>query len=323
MQYHVRFFEDSPGILSSKKPVTFWRSEETSHEISHHPFITIPAERRWLVIIDGSCAAGAAAVADTYIVTSTSCTGPGSIVEAIALANANPGEDTIDLVPGLQIDARTCPPISNDSLENYFIVAVTDSLIIEGNGGALTGNMPGLTEAASKLLHFVLLNQPGVFITGTTPGFLRIGETFQDNPGCRLPSKICGWSNLTRLQRFIHKRRWSWKMSIGKTSWPRQCNHTRHLCICKTHPSPCGGQRLRITSASIKVTFGSDSVFGAIDGGGGWAGDGIIEDSQFLSIDAGYPQNTIYWMAARVQRSISSRPYLAGPAGRIVPILAG
>ena len=54
----------------------------------------------------------AAAVGMTYVVTSTSCTGPGSIVEAIALANANPGEDTIQLVPGLQIDATTCPPIS-------------------------------------------------------------------------------------------------------------------------------------------------------------------------------------------------------------------
>ena len=46
----------------------------------------------------------------TYTVTSTSCTGPGSITEAMAKANANPGEDTISFTAGLQIDAGQCLP---------------------------------------------------------------------------------------------------------------------------------------------------------------------------------------------------------------------
>ena len=51
----------------------------------------------------------AAAVGTTYTVTSTSCTGPGSITEAMAKANADPGEDTITFTPGLQIDAAQMP----------------------------------------------------------------------------------------------------------------------------------------------------------------------------------------------------------------------
>ena len=50
----------------------------------------------------------AAAVGTTYTVTSTSCTGPGSITEAMALANANPGEDTITFTPG---SADRCGPM--------------------------------------------------------------------------------------------------------------------------------------------------------------------------------------------------------------------
>ena len=61
------------------------------------------------------------------------------------MANANPGEDTITLTPGLQIAAHTCPPISN-SLDGNVAAVVTDSLIIEGNGGALTGRLNWLNR---------------------------------------------------------------------------------------------------------------------------------------------------------------------------------
>ena len=53
----------------------------------------------------------ATAVGTTYTVTSTSCTGPGSITEAMALANANPGKDTITFTEDLQISVDQCPQI--------------------------------------------------------------------------------------------------------------------------------------------------------------------------------------------------------------------
>jgi hypothetical protein len=51
----------------------------------------------------------AAADPMTYTVTSASCTGAGTITEAMDLANANPGADTISFTPGLVVDAVGCP----------------------------------------------------------------------------------------------------------------------------------------------------------------------------------------------------------------------
>ena len=147
----------------------------------------------------------AAAVGTTYNVTSTNCTGPGSIIEAINQANANSGTDTIQLTPGLQIDATTCTFIDEIRPENYVIAAVTDSLIIEGNGGALNGNMSwvdvsGIVNNLSRCPYKSSI----VTILGTMPGFLRIGDAFKDNPGLQVTIRDL------RLQKFrqvaqVHK----------------------------------------------------------------------------------------------------------------------
>lgn len=44
----------------------------------------------------------------TYTVTSQNCAGSGSFIEAVTLANLNPGVDTITFTPGLVIDGVSC-----------------------------------------------------------------------------------------------------------------------------------------------------------------------------------------------------------------------
>ncbi len=58
--------------------------------------------------------------AATFNVSSSSCTGAGSIVEAMTLANANVGADTIALTPGLAIDASSCPPVASLDIADFF-----------------------------------------------------------------------------------------------------------------------------------------------------------------------------------------------------------
>ena len=122
---------------------------------------------------------GAAAVGTTYTVTSTSCTGPGTITEAIALANANPGEDTIVITPNLVIDAFLCQRMPPPS-ENYF-AQVTESVTIEGNGATLGGAQAWVTSGG-LITPLSCPDQPNDVITGVTPGFLQVGQYGQSNP---------------------------------------------------------------------------------------------------------------------------------------------
>ena len=84
-----------------------------------------------------------AAAPMTYTVTSTSCKGPGSITEAMALANANPGEDTITFTQDLQISADSMPDIRRGV---RFFLQATESVIFEGNGAKLVGQIAWVTS---------------------------------------------------------------------------------------------------------------------------------------------------------------------------------
>ena len=215
------------------------------------------------------------------------------------MANANPGEDTIQLVPGLQIDATTCPPISTIYFKNYVIAAVTDSLIIEGNGGALTGNMFWVNQSGNQSFAFCPNRQPGTLITGAMPGFLRIGETGQDNPGLQVTIK-----NL-RVQLFNQVAAVYPKASLVMEdvymkdifAW-RECN-TPAIDAFEGASVTLRRTTFENYNSFENVSFGASPAMGAISGGrGSGAGDLTIEDSLFFSIDAGYPQNTIYWYGA-------------------------
>jgi hypothetical protein len=122
--------------------------------------------------------------AATYTVTSTQCEGAGSITEAMTLANNNPGEDTITFSPaGLQIEAAQCLPAFEGFSFDYYIVNPTESVVFEGNGAKLAGNIVWITSGG--------LDTPIGPISGcwgdndllfaTTPGFVKVGTPGQDN----------------------------------------------------------------------------------------------------------------------------------------------
>lgn len=79
--------------------------------------------------------------AATFNVTSDSCSGTGSIADALQQANANPGPDTIEFTPGLTIRVTdgACGVSGNDP-SFHLICTVTDDLIINGNGALLEGD---------------------------------------------------------------------------------------------------------------------------------------------------------------------------------------
>lgn len=84
----------------------------------------------------------------TYTVTSQNCAGSGSFIEAVTLANLNPGVDTVTFTPGLVINGESC---GFPSKKNPFAVTVNDSLIIEGNGVYFQGNLKWVSSGKCTL----------------------------------------------------------------------------------------------------------------------------------------------------------------------------
>ena len=122
----------------------------------------------------------AAAAPETYTVTSTQCEGDGSITEAMGLANANPGEDTISFDADLVVDFRNCPPNPAPAdPKNYFTLQATESVIFEGNGAKLFGEMVwidgnGINRAGQDCAV------AGDIIQALTPGFITVGVDGED-----------------------------------------------------------------------------------------------------------------------------------------------
>lgn len=108
----------------------------------------------------------------TFSVTSTSCTGPGSIVEAIDQANANPGPDTISITSGLQIgpvNDTTCGTSLLDPALHY-LAHVTEDVTVIGDNVRIWGNQKyvtfdGITDNPGKCpipgFDTVLRHSPG------------------------------------------------------------------------------------------------------------------------------------------------------------------
>lgn len=108
----------------------------------------------------------------TFTVTSTSKDGPGSIIEAITLANNNPGADIIEFTPGLQVNA-SYPQFSGSSGD--FMLTVTESVIIDGKGGALNGRQRWVS-ANGDFNNIAICpgNIPSTIILAQMPNFIDV-----------------------------------------------------------------------------------------------------------------------------------------------------
>lgn len=125
-----------------------------------------------------------AANAGTYTVTSTSCTGPGSITEAMALANANAGGDIITFTKDLQIDAAGCPNDYAGPGDNYYLLQATESVVFEGNGARLAGRIVWITSGGLNTpigAEALCPSESGDLLIALTPGFIKVGTYGQDN----------------------------------------------------------------------------------------------------------------------------------------------
>jgi hypothetical protein len=253
----------------------------------------------------------AAAVGTTYTVTSTGCTGPGSFVEAVELANANPGPDTISFTPGLQIDADDilCPPIAIPDRTDYFIAQVTDSVTIEGNGARFKGRISWVsTTGRINPLNACPREQfSNDIITAETPGFLKVGVYGTSNAGLTVVVKdleLFQFNAIARVEQeaSLELEDFTAKeiLSIRDCKRPAiEAREDANVTLRRNHWKvirswPLGGP-LGETAAFPAVPFGP-SISGF------WAGDLNIEDSHFengnLWLPKGKEDGFIAWLGA-------------------------
>ena len=133
-----------------------------------------------LLIVGGT----APASANTYQVTSSLCNGGGGTLEwAVQQANANPGPDIINIYFGLEIDGDSCSVgfWSNVEPADYYMITVTDSLTIEGNGARVIGHMSWIDSNGNLNNHSSCpWSMPKVVVTNIPPGFIKVGT--KSNP---------------------------------------------------------------------------------------------------------------------------------------------
>jgi len=135
-----------------------------------------------LVLLMGSAQAAAA----TFTVTTNQDSGPGSLREAVGLANANPGEDTIEFAPGLGLIELTGGQID-----------VTESLIIDGDGF-----LPSITAAGQSRIF--AMDAPGEHLQLLGLSLTQGGTTASGSSNCSATTgaggAMCVIGNLSLIE---------------------------------------------------------------------------------------------------------------------------
>ncbi len=240
----------------------------------------------------------AAAVGTTYTVTSTSCTGPGSITEAMALANANPGEDTITFVDSLQgnpINAVSCPnlPGVSDPVDpvDYFAIQATESVIIEGNGVKVEGiinwvDSGGVVRPPGGF-DLCPFNSPSIQVA-ISPGFIKVGQRGQDNSAITVTVRNLELDTLNSAARIEKNASLILEDVVVKNIVPSYGTSCGEHAVTVEEGANFTARRtqwLGINSfKAVDISFPSSQFYsGATIAGGGGAGAGnlTIEDSFF------------------------------------------
>ena len=145
--------------------------------------------------------------ANTYNVYSNYCNvGFGSLEWAVQQANANPGPDIIKFDAGIPINADTCSVYFRYVFDpvDYYMITVTDSLTIEGNGAWIRGRMSWVDNSGNLKSHSICpWSLPGVIFTNITPGFIKVG-TYSNagaNTGLTVTVKNLNMSQLNSIAR--------------------------------------------------------------------------------------------------------------------------
>ena len=224
------------------------------------------------------------AVADTYTVTSTSLNGPGSFLEAVDMANTNPGLDIIEFTPGLQVDAAGGNPLGPNN--DYVIANIKESVVIDGNGGALNGMQSWVKNGIINLLTFCP-ESTGALILATMPGFLSIGKDNQDNSGIAVTVK-----NLT-IKQFNQVAKVNKNASLVLENFKALDTWATYKCLREPLIGVDQGASLTILKSDLVRYFNwsPEGLAPVINGSGGFngggAGDLIIEETVFDGLENG------------------------------------
>ena len=119
--------------------------------------------------------------ADTFYVTTSDLSGPGSLLAAVDSANSTAGRDTIDIAEDLRIDLTKVDPAVKRG-----VVRLTDAVTIEGRGATVFSN-PAWINTSGDLNPIGdgvrCQSDPPTLVASPAMPFLQIGTFGQDNTG--------------------------------------------------------------------------------------------------------------------------------------------
>lgn len=258
----------------------------------------------------------AGATATTFHVTTGECSGAGSILEAVAAANANPGDDTIIIdVPEIHFfkpiaAGYVCAPVNGDAAP---VLSITDSVTINGQGVEISATP-------------IFLDQNG-FVNdvqgGRCPGdsndrlveapvsFAEIGTYGQDNSGIHVTFADMTVTKMSGLAK-VRSNASLTIQAVTASNITDLSDHCDNPAILAE-----AGANLTITDSWFK-----DSVMAATDLYGinsfifgGDAGDLTIRTSLFTDIDN---MQSVYWSAPSTSKVAIVSSQFLGAGGMTV-----
>jgi hypothetical protein len=267
------------------------------------------------------------AVAATFHVTNSSCSGAGSLQAAVADANANPGVDTISIditsfEPNCAVAREGGSPGGFQDMNNYELW-LTESAVIEGNGATISRPAAywigpgGTVNSWSSVIGSInCINTPDNIVLTQMSGVLKVGRWNQDNTGVNVTLRNLNVHDMGSLLR-VEKGAAATLDNVSATSmWPFSSVNQ-----CPGRPSfeMYEGADLTIRNSHF-LDFRTDNDListslrlsaAIIEGGAtfnGHAGNLLIENSQFERMLNGHLVN---WQGGRVD-IVSSRLYDSG-----------
>ena len=243
----------------------------------------------------------------TYTVTSTSV-GPketsGTFLWAVEQANTNPGADTIEFTPGLQVNAQVL-----DVAPGSIMARITDPVTIDGKDGALNGlqqwfGQGGIINSTSSCPGSV----PGTFQLAFMPGFLEIGTNGQDNSAINVSIK-----NLT-IKQFNQVARINQNASLILDNFTAKETWASLSCVSVEMIQGLAGSSLTIKNSLFNNAYNwGVAPFAASISMTTNAGDLIIENSRFFRLNERTQPAIIHFGATGSKVNIvSSRFYSSG-----------
>lgn len=216
----------------------------------------------------------------TYTVTSTSKDGPGSINEAIDLANINPGPDIIEFTPGLQINATHLGYIPG-GLGDYML-NITESVTIDGKGGALIGSQRWINASGD----WNSINDcPGKVPSGSTlasmPNFMQVGIINVDNTGITVTVKNLSIEQFNSIAEVRDNAVLEFENFNADKIWSTLSCNPRSLLNAGTGSS-ISIKNSQFTNTKNWGTLGSASEINSLN-----AGDLTVENTLFFNNNGG------------------------------------